>query len=298
MAEGPAATVDLSVIVPTRDRRELLLAKLESLARQTLPFDDFEVIVCDDGSTDGTLEAVEAARYSFPLTMLSTGGARGPGAARNLASRRARGRFLLMSDDDCVLAPGTLEAHLKAHVDHPGSVVVGPLRLPDELRNGRRREPFEQVFTLAGRASWVNATGANTSLSAHSFREAGGYDESLTGYGGEDPDLALRLRARGARFRFAPRALAFHGGRQLRGDYLEKAFDAGKAHWKVYRRHPALTVGLTLGVHPLVLTLKRLLLNDGLAGFLEGPRYGYELAYLRGALEARRREHDHDGGSN
>jgi GT2 family glycosyltransferase len=285
----------LSLIVPTRNRRDALLAKLRSLNDQNLPAHAFEVVVCDDGSSDGTQDALAATAYPFELKVLCTQGGEGPAVARNRAATRAAGKLLLMSDDDCTLAAGSLRAHLEAHEKYRRSVVVGPLRLPPELRHGALREPFEQVRPLAGRrASWINATGANSSVPTRLFWEAGGYDEAITGYGGEDPDLALRLRALGVRFRFEPRAVAFHHGRQLGDDSRDKAFAAGQAHWRLYRRYSDATVGLLLGVHPVVLALKRLLLNDGVEALARHPRFRYELEYLRGALAARRKESVHD----
>jgi GT2 family glycosyltransferase len=293
---GPAGTgrPALSVIVPTRDRRELLLAKLRSLSHQSLDASAFEVVVCDDGSSDGTHEALAALSLPFRLELVRTEGGRGPAAARNLAARGARGGILLMSDDDCILTPDSLQAHLDAHGDHPGSVVIGPLRLPEELRDGATREPFERVTSVAGRAGWINATGANTSIPAVLFQEVGCYDETITGYGGEDPDLALRLRAHGARFRFEPRALAIHHGRQLGEESLGKAFSAGQASWRLYRRYSEAIVGLQLGVHPLLLALKRPLFSDRFVAFTGGERFRYEREYLRGALEARRKESAND----
>jgi len=282
--------VRLSVLVPTCNRLELLKQKLESLAAQTLPPGAFEVIVCDDGSTDGTRAWLAGLRPPFALHVFTPTRKLGAARARNRCAERASGDVLLFSDDDCLLAPDALAEHLAAHARFPESVVIGRLTLPGSLRRGGRKEPFERTFGLGSRALWINATGANSSVPAWAFRQVGGYDPRFTGYGGEDPHLALKLRALGLGFRRAPRALAYHAARQLGGDYREKAFAAGRAQWRVYGLFREFEVGLLLGVHPWLLAIKRPLFHPVIAGRLKNPLYHYERAYFEGAFEERRRE--------
>lgn len=283
-------SVKLSVLVPTYNRLELLGRKLESLAVQTLPQDAFEVIVCDDGSTDGTRAWLAGLRVPFTLHVLTPTEKLGAARSRNLCAERATGEILLFSDDDCLLAPAALAEHLNAHRRFPDSVIVGGLALPDVLRQKGRKEPFERTFGFRSRALWINATGANSSVPAWAFRQVGGYDRRFSGYGGEDPHLALKLRALGLAFRRAARARAYHAARQLAGDYQEKAFAAGRAQWRVYTLFRSPEVGLLLGVHPWLLTLKCPLFHPLIARFVHYPLYHYERAYFRGASEERRRD--------
>lgn len=282
--------VKLSVLVPTYNRLELLGRKLESLAAQTLGKDAFEVIVCDDTSTDGTRAWLADLHTPFALHVLTPTEELGAARARNRCAERATGEVLLFSDDDCLLAPAALAEHLEAHRRFRNSVVVGRLELPGTLRRKNRKEPFEKAFSFGNRALWINATGANTSVPAWAFRQVGGYDSSFSGYGGEDPHLALKLRALGLRFRRAPRALAYHAARQLEGNYQEKAFAAGRAQWRVYERFREPEVGVLLGLHPWLLAMKRPLFHPVIAGRLKNPLYHYERAYFEGACEERRRE--------
>ncbi len=281
-------SVQLSVLVPTFNRRGVLEQKLASLASQTLPKTDFEVIVCDDGSTDGTREWLAEACTPFALQVLTPPEKLGAARARNLCAEHAAGETLLLSDDDCLLAPEALAEHLAAHRRFPKSVIIGRLALPGALRERGRREPFEQAFGFGSRALWINATGANTSVTAWAFRQVGGYDAGFTGYGGEDPHLALKLRALGLRFRRAPLALAYHAARQLGGNFREKAFAAGRAQWRVYQEFRSPGVGFLLGLHPFILALKRLLFHPVIAKRTANPLYHYERAYVLGALEERK----------
>ncbi len=282
-AERPAPR--LTIVTVTHGRSALLRRKLDSLEAQA-DAPPFEWRVGINGRDPASREALEGRAPAFELALSSWPERLPAGQARNRLAAGARAPVLLMSDDDCLLAPGALAARMRAHERHPDAVVVGPLRLPDEMRRGGRREPFERSWAPFGRASWINATGANTSVPTAAFRDVGGYDASFRDYGGEDPDLALRLRERGLRFVFERGALAWHVGRTLGGPDA-KPEAAGRAHWRVYRRHRSIEVGLLLGVHPAVLPLKWLLFAGPIARWLDRDTRTYELAYLRGAAAAR-----------
>lgn len=260
----------ISVIVPTHNRRVLLEKKLRALESQARPF---EVIVIADGCTDDTLTFLQSYTPSYPLHLLETPG-KGAAFARNTGAKEAKGERLLFSDDDVIPKKGWLEAHQKAA--NPTAVVVGKLILPSHLKSGA---------TMTGpKAFWWNATGANSSLSKALFFQAGAYDESFTPYGGEDPDLGWRLKQAGATFVFADKALAEHWDEGYEQTLLQKATAAGKAHVRVWQKHGASEIAWALGVHPVMLELKRFTLPL-LKPFI-GKRGNYEIAYMQGALSA------------
>ena len=100
-----------SVIIPTFNRKASLAECLRSLGRQSFPPDRFEVLVVDDGSSDGTAETVErtAAGLGFHVEYLRQS-QQGPGAARNLGAKNARGGILAFTEDDAAFAEGVLPA--------------------------------------------------------------------------------------------------------------------------------------------------------------------------------------------
>lgn len=287
-APEPTAPV-LSVITASRGRPDALLRKAESLAGQTLRPATFEWCLWLNESpaeTERIRASLNEARLPFALHV--DGGADHPvGRARNVAAAAARGSILLLSDDDCTHDATALEAHAAFHATVPEAVGIGPLRLPARLRRGRRAEPFERPAAWGRRALWVNLTGANTSLPAAAFHAVGGYDAAWSGYGGEDPEFALRLRARGMRFRHVPGAGATHHGRVW--DDADKAYRAGWAHRRVCDRHPGRGASWLLGVHPLVLAAKGLALHGPWSRFMDEDVRRYERAYAQGARDATRR---------
>src|SRR3954451_21930647 len=111
----------------THNRRERLIAMLDSLRAQTVGRDRFEVIVVDDASSDGTQEELErqVARGDLGLKVIrrDTGG--GPAVARNAGWRAASAVLVAFTDDDCVAVPEWLEAGLAAHAADPDAFLQG-----------------------------------------------------------------------------------------------------------------------------------------------------------------------------
>src|SRR6185369_12217861 len=107
-----ATMIDLSVLIPTHNRAAKLRQCLDALRNQTLAPTSYEIIVVDDASTDETgsvLQHIEGVRtFRQPRNG-------GPAAARNVAVRAARGRYVLFIDDDILVSPTTLAQHLAAH---------------------------------------------------------------------------------------------------------------------------------------------------------------------------------------
>ncbi len=114
-----------SVIIPTYNRAQQLLLTLTSFETQTYPKQLFEVIVADDGSTDGTKEMVEGFKASYPLTYVSHPEQRGRSAVRNLGMRRAKGIYIIFCDADFLVLPHFIKTVSRYHRKYPKSVLSG-----------------------------------------------------------------------------------------------------------------------------------------------------------------------------
>src|SRR5438128_443929 len=108
----------ISVIIPTFNRAWMLGATLESLAAQTLPTDQYEVVVVDDDPQDATPEICRSFASRMPLNYLHIENSV-ISAAKNTGILASRGRILLFADDDDIADHRLLEEHLKAHEQHP-----------------------------------------------------------------------------------------------------------------------------------------------------------------------------------
>ncbi|MEY4530611.1 MAG: hypothetical protein RLZZ156_1332, partial [Deinococcota bacterium] len=132
--------------------------------------------------------------------------------------------------------------------------------------------------------SWINITGMNTSLPKNAALEQNGFDESLSGYGGEDLEFALRLEKAGLKLRRLANTLAFHAGEQIRNP--KKAYSAGFQAVQIAQKYGDV-VAMQLGVHPSLLAAKRLFLNPVGDVLLKAVSdYTFERAYLNGARAA------------
>ena len=206
--------------------------------------------MCLNGPDDGSAAALQAATPWFAMTVLYHQKPSPRPRPGTWPRRRPPPHSCFSATTIACSCPGCLAAHLLFQKTVPDAVGVGQLRLPEELRGAAGREPFERVASISGRVLWTAATGANTSVPAAALRRVGGYDESFEAYGGEDPDLGFRLRCSGLAFRRVSGALAYHHGNQLGAAGNEKAYHAGRAHWRVYRKHTSAEVGMLLGYIP------------------------------------------------
>jgi glycosyltransferase involved in cell wall biosynthesis len=222
--DSASARIDVSILVTTFRRPRHLALVLESIARQRTSVCRFDVVVADDGSDDGTAEFVHrfAASAGFPLAF-TTQPHEGFRLARvrNNAARLARGDYLVFLDGDCMIPPQHLASHFARR--RPGVVLLGYCaRLPEEasrllvpdnvaVTNIGGLAPAAELALLARRhrrAWWHNLirhpskprlAGGDFGVWRSDFERVNGFDENFRGWGQEDDDLGLRLRAAGLR---------------------------------------------------------------------------------------------------
>jgi glycosyltransferase involved in cell wall biosynthesis len=213
----------ISVIVPTYNRSKTLLRTLEALAGQTLRDDEWEVIVVDDGSTDGTAALVvqwldRCGSRNFRL--LSTEVNRGKSAACNLGISTTASPYVLFLDDDCLPDSDWARHHLdrqQASLSPTG--VLGAVSFPEEwieksnfVRYLQSRYVGNRPWsTIKGRPDDLPFDlmgGLNISYPRQALAAAGLFAEALDR--GQDTELAYRLWKSGLRFVFDPRPKVIH----------------------------------------------------------------------------------------
>jgi GT2 family glycosyltransferase len=209
-----APAPEISVVVPTYQRRESVTRLLDAMARQSLPPAAYEVILVVDGSTDGTREMAERMRVPYRLRVLWQAN-RGRAAACNAGLRAAEGELVVILDDDMEPVPEFLAAHRRAHAAEPRLGVVGavPVRVEDEASptasyiGAKFNRHLEK---LAGQTGFGlrDFYSGNFSARRSVLLEVGGFDEDFRIYGNEDLELSLRLAEAGVRLVFDPAAAA------------------------------------------------------------------------------------------
>jgi GT2 family glycosyltransferase len=238
--------VDLSVVIPTRDRRPVLRETLERLERQAGDV-SVEIKVVDDGSSDGTPDAVRAIQEKggLDLELIEQPG-HGPAIARNRALAAVSAPACLFLNDDSVPRPGLLARHRDFHARHPepAAALLGATVLPEQPP----ATPFmrwlaDNHFDYAGIEDPRSAGGgrfftSNVSAKTAFVLEAGGFDESFREAANEDVELGLRLAARGMRLEYDPDAIVEHQHPSGLAEAIHRYMRTGRMLVPLVERHP------------------------------------------------------------
>ena len=210
-----SASPSVSVVIPTYQRCGSVRRLLEALAHQTLPVEAFEVIVCIDGSSDGTREMVEASAARYALRALGQPNS-GRATACNAGIAASRGAVVVLLDDDMEPTPRWLEAHLAAHEGEPRRAVMGAVPVVLDASSpraaayiGERFARHEAKLAQPGyRIGFRDFYSGNLSIRRAVLVECGLFDPSFRIYGNEDGELALRLLRAGVTLAYSADAAA------------------------------------------------------------------------------------------
>lgn len=233
---GPGADGRTTVVVITRDRRDELLHTLDRLAE--LP-ERPPVIVVDNGSSDGTADAV--TRH-HPRTRLLRPGRNLGAVGRNLAVREVGTRYVAFCDDDSWWAPGSLAASADLLDRHPGlagvtaRIVVEPAGTEDPIVAELRDSPIDGPDWMPGPALG-SFLAAATTLRTDAFRAAGGFSHRLW-LGGEEELLATDLAVRGWWLTYAEHATVHHAPSAARDATGRRVNGLRNTLWFCWLRRP------------------------------------------------------------
>lgn len=246
-------TPELSVVIAAYNAAETLGVQLAALTAEPTGF-PFEILVCDNGSTDGTADLVEAFRSPVATVRLIDASARrGPAAARNIGAESARAPLLAFCDADDEVAPTWVIGMRDAVATHgfvAGSFEFDKLNEGAELvglwtaqSSGLTRKSFLPAFQVAG--------AGNMGIRADAFARVGGFYEGLRT--AEDDDLCLRVQLSGQPLVFVPE-LVLHvrrrgGLRQL----CRQAFAYAAGEKRIAYRYAAFVDAEMTGHQPAAL---------------------------------------------
>ena len=202
----PPAPRAISVVIPTRDSAETLGACLEAVFASE--YRDFEVVVVDDCSRDGTTEVVAG----FPCRVVPGGAPRGPAAARNAGARESSGNALVFIDSDIVVTRGALGRMAELLTSGACDAVVGMLdkdsaygNLASFYKNAYMHYTYRMLPPEMG--VFYSSIAA---ITRDAFHGAGGFDEGYRDACIEDTEFGGRIRARGYRMLLDKTLVARH----------------------------------------------------------------------------------------
>lgn len=219
MPETPCIN-SLTVIIPTYNRKQVLARALEGYLAQSSPQLIHELLIVDDGSSDGTESMVRrfSTRSVFPIRYLRQQN-KGPAAARNFGIREARSSVVLFTDSDVIPEGDLVEQHIEWHRRNPQitAAVLGCVTWPAEIK----ATPFmwwygaHILFAFdklrdKQEASFHYFYTCNLSLKTEFLRNCGYFNEEFKSAAFEDTELGYRLEKQGLQLIYNSAALAYH----------------------------------------------------------------------------------------
>jgi GT2 family glycosyltransferase len=222
----------ISVVIPVRNGMPWLEQQLLALSAQQVQ-GDWEIVVADNGSGDGTRSCVQRWSEREPrIRLVDASGRLGAGAARNIGARAARGRMVAFCDSDDVVQPGWV-AGMTAALRH-ADLVAGVF----DFGSLNDRPASHPIPAATGHMGFLPfALGANLAVRRNAFEAADGFSETLVA--GEDIDLSWRLQLAGYEFAVAPGAAVAKRDRAGGRPTFRAAWTYGRCDLLLYRRYRA-----------------------------------------------------------
>lgn len=270
-ADQPAPLV--SVVVPAFNAADCLPLCLRALAGQEDPPGRLEVLVVDDGSTDGTSEAARKAGGEA-LRVISLGSRGGPARARNAGIEAARGDLVLFTDADCIPDRRFVAEICRPLLDDPAvGGVKGVYRTTQRMLAARfAQAEFEERYRMMARLPAIDFVDTYAAAFRRSvLEETGGFDTSFPVPNNEDVDLSYRIAAAGHRMVFAPAAVVEHRHRPTLTGYFKLKVGRGFWRMKVYRRYPGKAAGDSYT--PWMMKVQLVVMAGALAALAAAPLF-------------------------
>lgn len=238
----------VSVVIPTYNRWEKLRRVLDGYREQRLPATDFELLVCDDGSTDETPERVRAYAQHLPYALrLLREANSGPATARNRGLRAAAAPLVVLTDDDCVPHPDLLARHLAS--TRQGVATIGFIEWHPEITV----TPFMSFLSPGYRFNFAQIDDpqdatfrcfytANVSVWRDDALALGGFDEHFPAAAYEDIELGYRLHKAGVRLAYDEQAIIYHLHEMRLEGMLRSQIVNGESAAYAVAKHPDLAI--------------------------------------------------------
>jgi GT2 family glycosyltransferase len=293
----------VSIVVPTHNRRSALTRCVESILRSD--YDQFEVVVVDDGSTDGTSDQISKRFPNISLIRLEKIGL--VSQARNTGAKRSKGDLVYFVDDDNVVDPCAVTELVKALSDNPDVGIAGPIMY-------YLREPEQVWCSGVSRNYWTSTTRFSTlrpngstdcyqtedipnsfMVRRQVFDNVGYFDEDLFAQHMEEADFCQRAKQKGYRVVMAPRAAVWHdvpvrkwpyrGARNLHISSSERAYYVARNRILFMRKYAGTWKFVFFAVAflpPIAMSHLTMILNESGLGDRRGA---FAESYLRGLVD-------------
>ena len=242
----------ISVVIPTYNRRAILEKCLSALEHQDAcgELDDYEVVVVDDGSTDGTPDWLRSNADRFPRVRLFEQSHGGPAEGRNRGVANARGDVIVFIDSDLVVTPTFLGCHARAlskQWARSGSRLC--FTYGAVINTADFDHPTGERHKLRD-LSWAYFATGNVAIDRAVLEQSGLFDQGFRLYGWEDLELGERLRQMGVELIRCPEAVGYHWHPAFRleqiPDLIRVEGERARMGLVFYRKHPSRRVRMII----------------------------------------------------
>ena len=272
-----------SIVIPTYNRLPILEKCLRALEAQKLSnknhIEGYEIVLVDDGSTDGTLNWLATHKDEFFHIRCFEQNHAGAAAARNLGVEQAHGDTIIFIDSDLVVLPNFLQAHTNALLQ--GREKLGNDRFftyGAVINTCDFANPTAEPYKITDFSAAFFAT-TNVAIPKHWLEEAGLFDTGFQLYGWEDLELGVRLKNLGLQLIKCPEAVGYHWHPPFSLQQIPKLIDQeiqrGRMGVLFYQKHPTWEVKMMIQMtwfHRLlwgILSLNGLLNERTMSPFLQ-----------------------------
>ncbi|MFT7668008.1 MAG: glycosyltransferase involved in cell wall biosynthesis [Planctomycetota bacterium] len=245
----PTGQPKLSVVLCSYNRIETLKRCLDTFEAQDAVLGSFEMVIVDDGCTDGTGAFLDQREFKVPVRIVHReSGGSSLAKARNAGLAVASGELVLFINDDTMADPVLVRRHIEAHAAEPDQLrcVLGTFEQPPEVLDGALMRVLEHSILMfcyrqvehGGLYDWQHFYTCNVSVPLAAVKQVGNFDESFIHYGAEDTDLGFRLHQAGYRVRFDSRARATHEHTFTYDDLQRRNVQTAQAWVHLINKHP------------------------------------------------------------
>ena len=231
-----------SIIVPSYNRKDEITELLASFKALTFPAERYELIIADDGSTDGTDALVKDFQKNCPFELqFYRQENKGPGAARNMGMLKAKGDFFIFIDSDCTVASNWLTAADKALHTEQADAFGGPDSYREDFPVLLKAINYSMTsfITTGGirghkkkRLGKYYPRSFNMGLSREIYDKIGGFGKLRHG---QDIEFSHRIIKSGAKVILAPDAVVYHKRRTSIRKFFRQVFNWGVARINLYK---------------------------------------------------------------
>ena len=247
--------MNVSIVIPTYNRKPILEKCIRALENQKLNTNvsDYEIIIVDDGSTDGTNSWIKNNKGILPHVVLYEQKHGGPALGRNLGVIKSKYEIIIFIDSDLIVLDNFITCHVDELLSFWKRNNKKCFTYGSVINTSNFKNPISEKYKLTDISFAYFATG-NVAISKKLLLSVGLFDTSFSLYGWEDLELGERLKNLGTKLIKCPKAVGFHWHPPFDCEQVESLIIQEKERARMalvfFKKHPNLRVRLMIQLTP------------------------------------------------